>query len=376
MKYNRGEWTEYYVFLKLLADGVMFAQNIDGSKSETTSNIAAIIKESETGVLEFSRNEDHVSCHLNGDLFSKISVNEFKSMGDSCIQQIKSRKDTTFEIPDVEDFFCNRLNIKNMKSKSSSKDDITLKIKSMFDGSYFMEGFSVKSKFGSPATLFNFSKASNIVYMIKNCGENEMKKINSMMIDKTSKDISARVDYILKSKKLLLQVQNSRVVSGSYGDLKISGNYFAWNLDLIDYRILFVLAEMLKKHFVPNGIADISQMIEILSEENPLQVRFPKDFYKMKMRQFLFACFCGMTASKKWSGRQQVNGGYIEVQKDGELLYQRALSDENFTDYLLANTRIESPSSKANKGDFGDVYFSEEYNSYCIDLNFQVRFKR
>lgn len=104
-----------------------------------------------------------------------------------------------------------------------------------------------------------------------------------------------------------------------------------------------------------------------------------------------------------------MTGGYIDVNKDGDLLYYRAISDEVFCSYLYENTYIDRPSRgvnkdiaiaeakaalkgkklsdselrqismkddgkmKAKKGDWGYVY--QENGDYFIAINFQVRFR-
>lgn len=383
-KYNRGEWSEAYAFLKLLSDGKMFLQNKDGERTDSSCSIKSVIHNEKDGsVFEFVRDDNSVKCMCNNFCYNTIPYSVFAKKAAVCADGIinKQTKEKAFPISPIEDFYINKLHLNGIKSPGDNKDDIVLKIIDSVDNTLFTEGFSIKSKFGSAATLFNFSKASNIVYTIKNCTEKEMNRINRLT-NAEHKDVKSRVQYILNSDRLFLSAQNSRMVKGTYGDIKTNGSFFMWNLDILDYRIIFVLAEMLKKVYVPDSITDIEELTNLLSKENPLQVennlvKTPAayDFYTMKMRQFLFAAFCGLTASKKWSGKQKVNGGYIEVQKDGSILYQKALSDESFTDYLIKNTKIDTPSSKSEKGDFGDVYFSDEYNSYCIDLNFQIRFK-
>lgn len=383
-KYNRGEWSEAYVFLKLLADGKMFLQNKDGERTDSSCSIKSVVHNEKDGALfEFVRVDNSVKCMRNNSCYNTIPYSVFSEMAAVCADGIinKQIKEKAFPITPIENFYTNELDLSTIKSPGENKDDIVLKIIDSVDNTHFMEGFSIKSKFGSAATLFNFSKASNIVYTIKKCTEEEKNKINSF-INAGHKDVKSRIQYILNSDRLSLSAQNSRMVNGSYGDIKTNGSFFMWNLDILDYRIIFVLAEMLKKVYVPKSITDIEELTNLLAKENPLQIennliKTPAayDFYTMKMRQFLFAAFCGLTASKKWSGKQKVNGGYIEVQKNGSILYQKALSDESFTDYLIKNTKFDTPSSKSEKGDFGDVYFNDEYNSYCIDLNFQIRFK-
>lgn len=380
-KFNIGEWSEAYVFLDLLAVGQMNAQPLPGHETDAVLKIISVMKTDSNGNrYEFRRNNDSVRCFKNEEQYKSIAISDFSRIEKICFYKLKEGNK---EIPEVQDFYTNvlQLDISILKSKADNKDDIILKVENSVDNSIYTEGFSIKSKIGSNATLFNCGSGSNLVYTLEGIDESIKQKINSIVGNKDSIDLPARLNFI-RDNNIPMNFENSKCVKSSkegYGGIKIDGNYFAWNLDLLDWRILLVLSEMVKRFHQGevNGkrINSISEMINIMKIENPLQVRFPENFYEAKMRQFLFASFCGLTATKKWDGRQKVNGGYIEVQKDGNIFYQKALSDESFTDYLIANTKFDGPSKSKEHGNYGYVYFDEEYNSYCIDLNFQIRFK-
>ena len=171
-----------------------------------------------------------------------------------------------------------------------------------------------------------------------------------------------------------------------------------------------------------------SRMDEILHQAMLMQVRYvdglnsskvPEVFYEAKLKAFLFASFAGMTASEEWSGRKMLTGGYIDVDRDGELLYYRAISDDIFENYLFRHTYVDRPDrgykkelavagakaaidenrsltdeekfwiehsekidkktkekkivKNAKKGDFGYVY--QDGDDFYIVINFQVRFR-
>ena len=48
-----------------------------------------------------------------------------------------------------------------------------------------------------------------------------------------------------------------------------------------------------------------------------------------------------MTAARRWDGQEQVNGGYIVVKPDGEVLCYHSNDHEEFRDYLFRNTHLE-----------------------------------
>ena len=163
----------------------------------------------------------------------------------------------------------------------------------------------------------------------------------------------------------------------------------------------------------------IPEVCKVLAAHNPIGVRNPEVFYEAKLKSFLFASFAGMTASEEWSGRKKLTGGYIDVDREGELLYYRAISDDIFENYLFKHTYVDRPDrgykkdlavaeakaridenrsltdeeifwiehsekidektkekkivKNAKKGDFGYVY--QDGDDFYIVINFQVRFR-
>lgn len=178
-------------------------------------------------------------------------------------------------------------------------------------------------------------------------------------------------------------------------------------MDVILSEALLIQAG-LHSSCVSNNVKDICEKV---AETNPLGFRNAKTFYSVKFKDFLFASFAGMTATTEWNGRRRLAGGYIDVSKDGELLYYRAISDDIFGEYLFQHTFFDRPDrgwckdlavetakafikgevldeteksriiykngqqgpQKPKKGNYGYIYEVEE--KYYIDLNFQIRFR-
>ncbi len=387
-KFNRGEWSEAYVFLYVLTYGIVKEQTFNDDIEPGSLEVLSVIKNAKDGTYIVNKDDNgNIHCLENGNEIGFATKETLSNVCRNCLDTIKAssiknssvkkNRNGTFEIPVVEDFYVNdlHLDINIIKSSADKKDDIILKVRNKKDSSIFTEGFSIKSKLGSYPTLFNTSKASALVYTIKNLSPEMKEAINNFFDNRGSKDICKRFSYLQKLDGVDISFQNSKSVDSKYGEVKLPGSHFAWNLEILDLKILYVLSEMLKIYFSEERISEVAGMIEKMVKDNPLEVQFPESFYEAKMRQFLFASFCGLTASEKWDGKQKVNGGYIEVQEDGSVLYQKALSDEKFTDYLISHTKFDTPSSGKKKWDYGDIYFDPEYNSDCIDLNFQIRFK-
>ena len=80
-----------------------------------------------------------------------------------------------------------------------------------------------------------------------------------------------------------------------------------------------------------------------------------------------------MTASSLWQGDSQVNGGFIKVSANGEVLAHYALESDAFKSYLYNNCYLEFPSTDKGHGDYAKVY--KENGEFYFRLNFQIRYR-
>ena len=73
-----------------------------------------------------------------------------------------------------------------------------------------------------------------------------------------------------------------------------------------------------------------------------------------------------------WNGKSNVNGGFIRVAADGEVLAFYALESDSFKQYLFDNSLIDLPATDESHGNYAKVY--EENGHYYFRLNFQIRY--
>ena len=91
------------------------------------------------------------------------------------------------------------------------------------------------------------------------------------------------------------------------------------------------------------------------------------------IKSFLYAAYCGMTASTLWDGTSQINGGFIKVNSNGDVVAHYALESDAFKSYLFNNCYLEFPSTSEGHGNYGKVY--KENGNYYFRLNFQIRYR-
>ena len=407
-EFNYGEWTEAYVFLRLLEKGRIYGADSDFQRdSNVYMDIINILRCEREHILKFERliEEAKVNAYDNGELFRILPYTEVMTKADYLYNQIRSITTSArkFSIPEIEQYLSD-LKFTQPKAPAMGRDeadrygaksDIIVTVEDSLDHCVSTLGFSIKSHLGQASTLFNSAKASNLKFRITGCNDDIMAHINSEEID-SEQGIFA---FIKECEELNLEFE-------------CTSPQFEDNLDLIDDRMpeLFANLMLIQLGYLGNASSrQTKDLVAQMAELNPLCVRRPDVWYESKIKQFLYASFAGLTASTRWDGRKRLSGGYIDVNKDGEMLYYRAVSDDIFESYLYEHTFFDRPSRGINKelarvkamaykegrtateaeinyaacggektrkpikGDWGYVYKDED--KYYINVNFQIRFK-
>ncbi len=355
---NKGEWSEIYVFFRLLEIGKLFAADGDLNKIDGVFyNIINIIRSENIGNLSFEINnaENIISIVKTDTQDTLLNVNrtEFKEAADKLYTEIVNSSTSSFSVDEIEEFL-NRIFIKTLKAKSTDKADIRMKIHDINTGLESVQSFSIKSRLGSASTLINAGKTTNFLYEI-------VGNINDSIADgfnACSKKFKDKFKY-LHSQDCHLKF------------VKVDNGIFESNLLLLDGSLPEICAHMLIDYY-SSGINKIDVSIRNISDKNPLNFNLinGQPFYEYKFKKFLTECALGMLPSTPWDGKADANGGYIIVREDGEVLCYHLFNRNEFENYLLKNTKFETASTSRHQ--FGDIY--KENGKYFIKLNLQVRF--
>ena len=404
-EFNYGEWTEAYVFLRLLSNGRVYAADRNFERDENVYiDILNIIRYEKEHILEFQRELESVTASDNGVVFKVLTYSELVNKADYLYNAVKNivSKDRKFSVPEIEDYLT-KLRFsqpkvpklpKDIEATYGKKTDIIITLQDSSDRAVSTTGFSIKSHLGSSSSLFNSAMASNFLYEIIGCDEQEMYEINGKYI---SSEIGM-IEYIKNNPALTLEF---RGISDEFRD----------NLDFVELKMPEILSCAILTQIGYYDRANSNKtrdIIEKVAQKNPVGVRRPETWYEAKMKDFLYASFSGLTATEPWDGRRKLSGGYIDVSPSGQMLYYRAVSDDVFNTFLYEHTFIDRPSRgvekdkakviaqaylegrdvtddewieatikngkpKAKKGDWGYVYRGED-GKYYLKINFQIRF--
>ena len=153
---NKGEWSEIYVLLRLLADGKVYAADSDLNKLENIYfPVIKIIREENKGEIKEYFTGKRVAIYVNGIKTREVTASEFERESVRLLQEISSESSKgAFSIEATQRFMDDILCCK-LSAPASDKSDITIKVVDVHTGYSPTVGFSIKSELGSAPTLLN-----------------------------------------------------------------------------------------------------------------------------------------------------------------------------------------------------------------------------
>ena len=422
-EYNRGEWAELYVFLRLLGTGRLHAADSDlNCKTDSFLEVSKVLRCEAAGepvVYEVDSAAETVTVRrgdvaraaaapaakrrdVSGDAAHQASL--FSCEGDSAgefgiddaaepsgsVQTVSmtdceraarilfdrltssSAGSKTMHAPVEVCDFVDSIGVRNPKAPGvqghdktfGGKADIVIETRDGRNALVNRMGFSVKSQFGSPATLFNASPSAPLLYWVAHCDDALMKEFNALHDARGNRGWFACCQPFFDERGLRVSFARARNVGS-----------FERNLLFIREGMLEIVAACVRERFIGGATtSDVAAITASVAEQNPM--RYPPAVaaavYEKAMKDFLYAAFSGMSATKPWDGVEQVNGGYIVVKSDGDVLCYHANDREEFREYLFRNTVFEYVSAKK----YGWSLIEKSDGEYLLPVNFSIRFKK
>lgn len=385
LKGNIGEWSEIYVFLRLLASGRMdVADDTLTAIPNEFYKILAILRKEANSDNQYLRSDDRIIIKIKNDATGEIeefsmSVEQFVKNADMLLDGLQHQKGRVAAYPRTQSFM-EELKISSIKD-IGHKRDITISIEDFHNGMAQTLGFSIKSFIGKQSTLFNPGAGTNFIYKVEFPeGVNvDCDTFNADTYDGVPSKISARLAKIEE-------------LGGSVSFDSIQSDCLTQNLRTIDGELPVILANALLLKY-SKSISSWAQIIEELNAQNPLGYRISANspVYEVKIARFLQDAAMGMTPETPWSGFYDADGGQIVVKKDGDIVCYHIYELNRFRQYLLNATRIEQPSTGEDENNPGHIrldpktgkpkkpylfgWLYQENGNYFLKINLQVRFK-
>lgn len=377
---NKGEWSEIYVFLRLLDTGQLDVadENLNAIPNEFYRIMEIIRKEAETRN-NYVREDDRVTINVFNEHKGETEqfsypITVFAEKANHLLSLIKSTKGRAFQLPPIA-VFLKELRIGSIKDVGHNRD-ITITIEDFRTGMPQTLGFSIKSFLGRDSTLFNAGTGTNFIYEIVlpegvflDCDE----------FNRTTYPMSGRIGARLKT---LRDDYGAKLVFK-----KVQSDCLYQNLLAIDGHMPLLLAELLLIKS-ENGYNDIKRCTKELTIRNPLGIDTAThgNIYEYKIKRFLQDCAQGMTPEKPWLGFYDATGEQIIVKEDGDIVCYHIYELNRFREFLFNSTRFEGASTSEDaenpghprpdaKKKFFYGWAYEENGKYYIKINLQVRSK-
>lgn len=355
---NKGEWSEVYVLLKLLADKKVFAgdKDLNHIKDLFYPIIKILRNERETN-LNFEYDGDLILINANNESI-KIPISEFQQNSKILLNSLLAQKTSSFEIPEIEKFI-NSYGSTSLKASSSIKSDITIQIHDFRTGLNPELGFSIKSQLGGASTLLNAAKTTNLIFKVSGIQDSN-KALNEVNLINTKNKIRDRISKIAE-------------LGGNLEFYNFEKSTFKNNLTLIDSKLPEIVSQMVLS-FYSRGTNQINELSAQLTDNNPLKFDLENNlpYYEYKIKRFLTDIALGMMPSTPWTGILDATGGYLVVKNDGDIICYHIYNRNQFEDYLFNHTKLETPSSRRHN--FGVLYTEDD--TLCFNLNLQIRFNK
>ena len=377
---NIGEWSEMYIFFKLMSDRKVYVADKDMNRlKDVFLNIISIIREENKGKEYRYFTGDVVKITLNGEEVATVDSFRFTDNAKKVWDMIISKKDTTFSNQEVIDFLSS-IFIQNISSPAQKKSeffggtaDIVLNTMDYRSGVNQIMGFSCKSDIDAAATLFNASgDNTNFEYeIVGDFDDEKMNAFNGMFHEVTKKGVTKyevatgdRMRY-LKECGVDLRFVNPVKDVARQNLVRCGG-----------MEMPKILGGMLKYYYFECGAASVGveDAIKYLADTDYVGYGFDDlyDTYRVKIANLLYAMFTGLRFSKPWSGRSDVSGGYIVVKRDGDVVAFHSCIADEFKDFLIDKLKFEGPSCSRHK--YMEIYKKND-GKYYLKLALQFRFK-
>lgn len=141
-KFNKGEWSELYVFFSILANGKIYAADENLSQiEEKFYSVLKVIREHK----DYTRDEENKLILIGSDDKSlEIPIQKFIDIAPVLLKKITTAKGSSFAIPEISDLL-NEISVTKVKAESSRKGDLTVQIHDDYTGFEPIIDFSIKS---------------------------------------------------------------------------------------------------------------------------------------------------------------------------------------------------------------------------------------
>lgn len=363
---NKGEHGELLAFLRILHEGRVQVADKFGEPRQAWLKVSGIQRPCDPDRRYLIVDDQVVVMNNAGVALARATSVSIRALADKLFLQIKQGEGPSFVCPAGDEAIL-LLKLEAAKAGSAAKADLLVEVISpLFDGEVISLGFSVKSELGGLPTLLN-AGATRFEYRIEGCSAADALAVQEAVPRNKDKDYPG-------PKRLFPALANShaRVVFESVVD-----PVFEQNLKMIDTAFPRILADALRHAYLAGDLAlkDVVKapaMLDELSQALSLPRSMVERLVRHKVKELLRQSALGMNPGRQWDGQIEAHGGWIIVKESGEIVCFHLINDDDFREYLLANTKFDTPSMSRHEA--GYVYRQGGGSEAKLRLSLQVRF--
>lgn len=357
---NKGEWSEFYAFIKVLSESRLLAADADLTPMPEIFYPVRKVLRNETDVRRTYSLKDDELIELTvsdekGEARHYIDYAQISGFRKPLFEKIKAGQGASFEI-DLADDLIDQLHCGKIKASSAKKGDIMLVIHDYVTNRENKVEFSIKSYIGGKPTLLNASGATNFKFRL-NGFAGDLDAVNEISGSSKVKD---RLNSLLND-GVVFELEN------------MASPIFKRNLRKIDSSMPLFIGQFLVQFFAGNArsVVDLTALIAREGTAvDSLGEAFNFDDLKYKIKQLLISVALGLVPNTDWDGFIKADGGYIIVKDDGDVVCFHIYNISELGEYLFNNTKLETASTTRHK--FASVF--EENDQAFMNLNLQIRF--
>jgi hypothetical protein len=364
---NKGEHSEVLAFLRILQQGKVQVADKDGNPRDAWLKVISLRRPSDPRVAFRIADKLIMLLDDHGAQVGEVDRAIIGQLADSLLSEIKSATGAAFSCPST-DKAAELFILSGTKAAASAKADLFLEVASpVFEGEVSSLGFSVKSELGGLPTLLN-AGATQFQYKIEGCSADDALAVQEEAPRAAGKMYPGPIRLFPALKEAYAKVVFDSVIDP----------VFEQNLKMIDTAFPQILAETLKHAYASGELSLeeavqcpelLDELVQVLAMPRQMVERLVRHNIKELLRQSAL----GMNPGRQWDGQIEAHGGWIIVKDDGAIVCFHLVNDDDFRNYLLANTKFDTPSMSRQKA--GYLYRQEGDAKARLRLSLQVRFK-
>jgi len=360
MAKNKGEWSELYVLLRLLADRHMYRADHDMHRLDGAPlQVRYVLRRRKDGYVRYRPLSKDVLVTDENDIeISIVSNDEISAALELMLLEMQMRSDGTgsIDIPELGELVRKLGLIGTMTSPSTRKSDIEIAIFDPVLNDIVIRGFSIKSFLGGKPTLLNAGKSTTkIIYSTSTKLSDE--HIHSLNAIDAKGAIRLRIEAMSEHSPVIFS--------------RFDHDVFNRNLLLLDKGMPELLAAMTLAYYAGKG-SKLKELTDVMATNDVMELDQQDNevLYEYKVKHLISEITTGMTPGTIWNGTSSVSGGTIVVNSSAEVLCLESETRDLFRDYLFKHLKFDTPS--IDRHDFGHIYNNEGILE--IALCVQIRF--